>query len=527
MVNMNKNSRTTNTIFNFTSSIGGQLITILMHFVVRTVFINTLGKSYLGISGLFSNILSMLALAEFGVGSAIIFKLYKPIADEDHQRIAILMKFYKVVYRVVGSAIGIIGLILIPFLPIIISDYDRLEQLGINAVFILILYLLKSVVSYLFFAYKSAIIKANQKEYLITVIGYFFTVGSTLLQIVSLLIYPSFTIYVTIMVIQVIVQNVVYAKLADKMYPYINERTEEKLSRTEIKETLKDCAALFLYELNDVVLKATDNIVLSMFVGLNIVAEYSNYYILYNTINSLFNKIFNSMSHSLGNLNASEGKEKGYPVLESTILITAIIGATAGIGIFVVADELIETWIGNDWVIEQPFSLLMGFEIFTMAFRLCVSKFRTTLGLFQQAKFRPIAGMIINLVVSVILVQSLGIVGVLIGTVTSDWTTTMWIDPLVIHKYGYNNEYRVSVYFFKLFKYLAIACVMGAVNYLVCTHFLTGYGWFSVIVHAVICGITVPAAYVLLNIHSKEGKYVYKLTVTTWNNFMKKVKKVR
>ena len=482
---MKNNSRTTNTLFNFTSSIGAQLITILMHFIVRTVFIRTLGKSYLGISGLFSNILSMLSLAELGVGSAIIFKLYKPIAENDQHRITVLVKFYKRVYQFIGIAIGVIGISLIPFLPILISDYERLEHLNINAALILVLYLSKSVASYLFFAYKSSIIKANQKEYILHIIGYFFTFITALAQIVSLLIYPNFTVYVLIMVIQVIVQNMICARLADRMYPFINDKTDDKLDKKEVIEIFKDCGALLLYKMNAVVLKATDNIVLSMFIGLDIVAEYSNYYILYNTLNSLFTKIFESVTHSLGNLHASETTDKEYRVFETTMLITAIIGGTAGVGVFVVADELIDAWIGKDWVIVQPFSFLMGMEIFTNTYRIGLSQFRTSMGLFQQNKSRPVLGMIINIVLSIALVGKLGIVGVLIGTIVADWSTMMWLDPIVIHKYGYKNFYPVSGYFIKLAKNALIICGVAAADFMICSNLFTGWGWLSVIIHSI------------------------------------------
>ena len=522
---MKNNSRTTNTLFNFTSSIGAQLITILMHFIVRTVFIRTLGKSYLGISGLFSNILSMLSLAELGVGSAIIFKLYKPIAEDDRHRITVLVKFYKKVYQFIGVAIGAIGLALIPFLPVLISDYERLERLNINAALIFILYLSKSVASYLFFAYKSSIIKANQKEYILNIISYFFTFATAVAQIISLIVYPNFTIYVLIMVIQIIVQNMICARLADRMYPFINDKTEDKLDREEVIEVFKDCGALFLYKMNAVVLKATDNIVLAMFIGLDIVAEYSNYYILYNTLNSLFNKIFNSVSHSLGNLHASETTGKEYRVFETTMLITAIIGGTAGVGVFVVADELINTWIGMEWVIAQPFSFLMGMEIFTNAYRIGLSKFRTTMGLFQQNKFRPVLGMIVNVVLSVVLVGKLGIVGVLIGTVVADWSTMMWLDPIVIHKYGYKDQYPVAVYFIKLAKNAAIIAAVAAADYMICTHFFTGWGWLSVIIHSAICGVTIPAALILASLNKPEGQYVYELVERTIRKAMRKRKK--
>ena len=512
---MKNNSRTTNTLYNFTSSIGAQLITILMHFVVRTVFIRTLGKSYLGISGLFSNILSMLSLAELGVGSAIIFKLYRPIAENDKHRITVLVRFYKRIYQFVGAAIGVIGIVLIPFLPILISDYEKLERLHINAVLIFILYLSKSVASYLFFAYKSTIIKANQKGYILNIISYFFTFATATAQIICLIVYPNFTVYVLIMVIQVIVKNMICAGLADRMYPFINDKTDEKLGKEEVIEVFKDCGALFLYKMNTVVLKATDNIVLSIFIGLDIVAEYSNYYILYNTLNSLFNKIFHSVSHSLGNLHASETTGKKYRVFETTMLITAIIGGTAGVGVFVVADELIATWIGREWVIVQPFSFFMGMEIFTNAYRIGLSQFRTTMGLFQQNKFRPVLSMIFNIVLSVALVGKIGIVGVLIGTVVADWSTMMWLDPIIIHKYGYKNDFPVIGYFTKLAKNVFVITVAAGVDFMFCTRFFTGWGWGSVIIHSIICGVTIPTALVLASFNEPEGQYVIVLVDRT------------
>ena len=520
-----KNSRTTNTLFNFTSSMGGQFLTILMHFIVRTVFINTLGKSYLGIGGLFNNILQMLSLAEFGVGSAIIYKLYEPLAKKDTKRIAVLMKFYKTVYRVIGLAVLTIGALLIPFLPVLIKNYERLEALHINAAFIFMLYLMKTVSSYLFFAYKSAIIKADQKQYLINVISYFFTLSATILQIISLILTRNFTLYVIIMIVQIISQNIVCARLADRMYPYINDPNTESLPKDEVREVFKDCGALFLYKLNGVVLKATDNIVLSIFLGLEMVAVYSNYYVLYTTLSTLFNQIFNSVSHSLGNLHACESEEKQYRIFKSTFLITAILGSTAGVGIFVVSNELVYSWIGGEWVLPQPFALLMGIEVFTLAFRLSISKFRTTMGLFQQAKFRPVAGMIINLVVSVALVNVLGIVGVLIGTVVSDWATMMWFDPIIIHKYGYKNKFPVRNYFFKLLKYLLTACLSGAIAYMICTHFMVGHGWLSVIVHAAIVVLIAPTAMFASAYGTEEGSYVAGMAMKSLNKVIRRIKK--
>ncbi|MDO4459120.1 MAG: oligosaccharide flippase family protein [Clostridia bacterium] len=516
-----KNSRTKNTILNFTSSIGGQLITIIMQFVVRTVFIRTLGKSYLGINGLFSNILTMLSLANMGVGTAIVYKLYKPISENNHQRIATLMHFYKTVYRFIGIAVAAIGVCLIPFLPYIIKDSGKLDSLGINMTFIFLLYLIQNVSSYLFFAYKSAIVSANQKDYLLNIIQYFFTFGLAVVHIVFLLIYPNFTVYVLLTIVEVIARNCVNAHYANKLYPYIKEKPSEKISKDEVKGIFKDCSALFLYKLNDVVLKATDNIVISIFLGLEVVGLYSNYLILYNTIRLLIIKIFNAVSHSIGNLHAENKGRHEYTIFKSVMLVTTILASTAAVGLAVCSDELVNTWIGSDWIIPKPFSILIGVEIFTAAFRTILSKYRTIMGLFQQAKLRPVFGMIINLVVSVALVKSWGICGVLVGTIVADWTTLMWYDPLVVYRVGFKGKYKPSDFFGSLALRGIVTVAVGVIDYFICTNLFTGLGWISVIVHAIICGVTVPLAMLAVSYRTEEGKYL--LGILT--KFVKKIKK--
>ena len=366
---MNKEARLKNTIFNFISSIGGQLISILMQFVIRTVFIHTLGKSYLGISGLFTNILSMLSLAEMGIGSAITFKLYEPIAANNQQRIATLMKFYKTVYRFIGFAVAILGASLIPFLPKLINDYDKLQSLNLNVALIFSLYLFDSVSSYLFFAYKSALIRADQKEYRINIIEYFFSFFAGIGQIICLVWLENFISFVLVAIVKTILQNLFIARLVDKTYPYLKNPASDEIERHEAKEIFQDCGALFIYKMNSSVVKSTDNIVLSALLGLEYVALYSNYYIFYTSIIAFLNKVFNSVAHSVGNLHTTKNLKKEYDVFKSIMLISAVIGGTALFGISVVANEFISTWIGEEWVIAQPFALCLGLELFTSSFK--------------------------------------------------------------------------------------------------------------------------------------------------------------
>lgn len=489
----------------------GQLLTIILHFVIRTVFIHTLGKSYLGISSLFSNILTMISLADLGVGTAILYKLYEPIAKCDTKRIKALMYFYKWAYRIIGIIAALLGLCFIPFFPIMINDYQKFQALGINAIAIFLLYLLQSVSSYLFFAYKSAIIKANQREYIVNLVGFFTTIVSGIIQIIFLYLFENFFVYVAISVLSVIIQNMCCAIIANRMFPYIKGSSEDRIGKDEIKGIFKDCGALFLYRMNSVVMKSTDNIVLAAFLGMDIVAIYSNYYIFYTTIKTLVNKVFDAVAHGLGNLHALDTSKHEFEVFETIMLIATIIGATTSVGIFVCADEVIKIWLGFDWVIKQPFSLLFGLEMYTLAVRAALSKYRSSMGLFRQSAMRPVLGMIINVLISVGTVKSLGICGVLLGTIAADWLTFMWLDPLIIYKYGFNNKYSIKGYYFRFIKNFLITCVIAVVDYTICSHLVMNNALVSCFCHIAICGISSPIIIIVLSLNSAPGRHLVKI----------------
>ena len=506
-----KTNRTKNTIYNFISGMFGQVLTMIMEFIVRTIFIQTLGKELLGINGLFANVVQMLSLAELGVGTAILYKLYEPLAKKDEERTRILLNFYKKVYYIIGIVVLVIGIILIPFLPDIISDYDSLKGLGINAILIYLLFISKSLVSYFFFAYKSSIIRADQKEYKINIVSYFTEIGTAVLQIIILLVFKNYIFYVILAILKIIIQNIINAILANKMYTYINKKTNNKLSKKEVKEILKDCYALFLYKINAVVLKATDNIVISAYLGLGMVALYSNYYILYNAINLVLSKIFESVVHSLGNLHTTHDFNHEHKIMRIVNFIAVMLGSLFGIGIMCVSNEFINAWIGSKWIISGTFSILMGIEVYTLSIRCYLSRYRTAMGLFQKAKYRPLIGMIINIIISILLVKKLGISGVLIGTIVADWATVVWYDPLIIYRYGLENKFSVVKYYIRNLKYLIIAFLIGIGCYMFCINLFTNLGWLSVIIHAMFCGIVVPVGFMLVFYNQEEVEGIFNI----------------
>ena len=501
------NSRTKNSVLNLLSSLGGQLLVTIFKFLVRTAFIYTLGKSYLGISGYFSDILSMLSLTELGFDTAINFKMYKPLAEHDDKRVRVLLKFYKMAYRAVGIVILSLGLLLIPALPILIKDYDRLVEIGINAPLVFVLYLLQTVFSYLFFAYRSAVMKANQKKYILDVADYFVTIASNITQIAVLILTKDFIIFTVTAVFFTIVKNGVNALIAQKYYPQFFYKEEESLSKEEVKDLFKDCGALFVYKVNGTVLKATDNMVLGAFVGMAMVGLYSNYLLFYSTINSFERQLYIAVKASTGQLFATVNVETQYRFFETMNFITIILSGTAAVGISVCANELITTWIGTDYLIAQPFSILIGIEILTNGLKLNLGQIRTVTGAFRQAWKRPILSIIINIVASVVLVQFMGIYGVILGTILADVLTNLTIDPIVIHKYSFNDYKPVSAYYKKNLIYILVLVIAGAADMWLCSTILTGHGWLSVMVHIIIVALTIPTVFV--GLYWKTGECVY------------------
>lgn len=501
-------SRTINSIKNIATSIGGQFLTIILKFAVRTVFIHTLGKAYLGINGLFSDILTMLSLTELGFDTAINFKLYKPLAEKDMKKIRILMKFYKQAYKVVGGVILLLGIALIPALPHLIRDYDSLAALHINATLIFLLYIIKSVSSYLFFAYRSAIIKADQKKYILDLADFVIAIVDNLVQILVLVFLKNFLVYTASMIVFSIIRNLVNAVIAQKYYPDAFSQEEASLSKEEVIAMLKDCGALFVFRLNGVVAKATDNTVISAFLGLTAVGLYSNYLLFYTTIKSLLDKIYVAVKASMGNLFAVSDIEKKYSFFLVMNFLSAVLFGTAALGVAICADELIDVWVGNDFIIPSYFSVLIGGEIYLHGLTMNLEQIRNVSGVFRQMWYRPLFSVLINLISSICLVQVIGIHGVIIGTLLSILLTNIAFDPSIIHKYSFNNYRPVSDYYLRNLLYFAIIIAAGFANAWLCSVILPSRGWLSVITHIMIISIDVPAVFTLIFWKTNECKYL-------------------
>ncbi len=522
---MRSKSRIKNSFLNLVTGLGGKLLTTVLDFIVRTVFIHTLGTNYLGINGLFTNILSMLSLANLGIGTAIVYRMYKPLAEQDEQRVRVLLKFYKLAYKLIGTIIFVLGLALIPFLKYLIKDYDTLGEKGINATVLFLMFLFNSASSYWFLAYRTSVVSANQENYILLLINYLAHIVSCVVKILVLLFVEDFIVYTGMSILISIVFSVVSGIVAKKRYPQFFVKEKESLDRKEISDMLKDCGALFVYKANSVIINACDNLVLGAIIGLQVVGLYSNYLLFHTTCTSFFNMLVASYKASLGNLYATENEETKIKFFYITLFTIVVVMGTFGVGIAVCADEVVQTWVGNDYVIPQPLSILIGIEMYFGGLLDGLGQVRHVSGIFRQMWFRPFISMSVNVVVSVALAQYMGIYGVIIGTICAYVLTNYLIDPHLIFKYAFNSHGSVWVYYKKTVLYLIILAAICALDMLFCNHVFVGHGWFSVIVHVIFTGLSVPAVFALLFWKTDECRYLVNMTTNALKKVSRKFKK--
>lgn len=453
---MNTDSRTKNSIRNSSVSIITQVLTIGMDFFVKTIFIYILGKVYLGINGLFSNIITLLSLADLGIGVAIPYSLYKPLADKDTKKIQVLMKFYKKVYNIIGCVVLIVGLSLTPFLDYIIKDMPDIK--GIY--FIYDLFVIHSALTY-FFVYKKFLIDSDQKGYITSKITFISSLLLNITRVILLIMTHNFIIYLSMSILFVLIQNIWISIKADKMYPFIKDKTDDVISKEDKDEISKNVKALLIYKIGTVVTLGTDNIVISKFMGLIPVGIYSNYILITNSLNNILNQVFNSITSSVGNLVATNN-ERSKNIYEKLSFFNFYIYSLFSVCLFVLINPFVDIWLNKNYVLSTLVAFLLALNFYLTGMGAVTNSFRSAYGLFYKAKFRPLIMVIINIVLSVILVKPMGIAGVLVGTIVSRLLTIAWVDPLVIYKHGFKANvfeyYRRYLYY--LFIFLASSGIL-------------------------------------------------------------------
>ena len=428
-----ENSRLKNSALNFASGFAGRVLTILLNFIVRTIFIHCLNEAYLSVNGLYSNILTVLSLAELGFGSAMVYRMYAPIAVNDYQKTAALLHFYKKIYAIIGVVIFGLGLCVIPFMDYIIKDKPDVSGLTLYY----ILFLINTTVSYWFASYKASVLYADQKEYIKTNAQNAAAILQSILQIVLLLIFRKYLLYLLVQLGCNIFLNLYVAHLVDKRYPELKKHREARLGAEERGQIKKDAEALVLSRFGHVVLNGTDNIIISAVVGVLWVGRLSNYTLICDSVTSVLCQITAAITGSLGNFFATENKQAGYTLFQKIDFLNFWLYGFSFIALVTLLDPFVQLWAGGRFVLGLSISVAIAINFFVAGYMNTLWVFRSTLGLFKQGKFRPILVAVLNIVLSIVLGKLWGVFGVLFATFLSRASINLWYDPIVLHKYGF------------------------------------------------------------------------------------------
>lgn len=507
----NSDSRLKSSMKNTVFSALGQIVNELMSFVVRTVFIKMLAVEYLGVNGLFTNILSFLSLTELGVGSALVFSMYKPIADHDEEKLQIFMALYQKVYRIIGIVVLVVGFSLTPFLDFFIKERPDIPKLEL----IYMLFVINTSATY-FFAYKGSIFNADQRTYVVTNNTTLFRVIQAILRIIILITTRNFIAYLVVSIVVVYIQNIVIARKADKQYPFIKEKTEKKLSREEQSALTKNIGALMMHRVGSVILNSSDNLIISKFVGLVSVGLYSNYSLITNAIKTAFNLVMSSITPSVGNLCAKETKEKIYSVHNAILMLNIWLAAFCSICFIELLNPFVKIWLGSDYLLQQSTVIALVVSFFVQCAMRTNEMFKTGSGLFWNDRYAPIAQCIINIIVSIICAIKFDITGIFIGTSIAMLTTKFWVGPYVLYKRKFGKS--VARYFCRFGIYTGIGIAGGAITHII-NSFLPDSGMLSFIGRMCMCVLVPNLVYLVFVFHTDEFRYCFKL-------FFKKEQKI-
>lgn len=491
---LNQESRTVNAGKNAASALCNKICVLLLTFISRKVFIQYIGVAYLGINGLFSNILTLLSMADLGLGTAMNVSLYRPIAENDMKRLSALLNYFKRLYTLIAFGVTIAGLGLIPFLKYIVNMESHIPHLYVYYM----IFVLKNTASYLFI-YKAAIINADQKNYLVNRIELYVSLGKVLAQIILVITLRSYLLYCLLEVAVVLVHNLIVSSIANRTYPFLGERNQ--LERAEKKAIFKDISDIFLYKIAWSLLNGTDNILMSVLVGTVSVGLYSNYYTVTFQLEAFIALLFTSMTAGVGNLIATAQPQRRYQVFQMMQMISFWICGIVTVSLWYLLQDFIQLWVGPELLLDQ---LTVIAIIINMFFSVCmrpVWTFREGTGMYRQIRYVMVVTAVLNLIFSIVLGNLLGISGILFATSLSKAATYFWYEPKILFQKFFQQKARL--FYMDYMKNTLLLVSAGALCYIP-IRCIKGSALTSWLIKAVICLAVVNTLYYLRYRRTKE-----------------------
>ena len=494
-----KTGRAKNAKRNVLFGLINRIINLLIPFAVRTLFMYTLGMEYLGLNGLFTSVLSVLSLTELGVGSAIVYHMYKPIAENDEETMCALLNYYKKVYRVIGIFVLVVGLALVPFLPLLIKG--GLPS-GISLPVLYIIYLIDTVSSYLLFAYYNSLLNALQRNDITSNIGSGITLVRYILQAFVLFAFRNYTLFILILPITTIISNIATAFIARKLYP---QYTCKGNISNEIKKDIGiKVRGMMITKIQAVTRNSFDSIFISAFLGLWASGLYSNYYYIMVNIIGVMYIIVASITSGIGNSVASESVEKNYADMNKINFIYMWISGWCAICLACLYQPFMRMWAGKEKVF--PVSVMLLFCIYFYALKIGDIRgvYFEVNGLWWENRYKAVAESVSNLVLNYVLGKYFGVYGILLATIITILVINFGYGSRIVFEFYFGLD-KLPEYYYRNLIYLIMTLISGGVTY-VCCSLLPVDGIVAFIGKICICVIIPNILYLILYFKNKDFK---------------------
>ncbi|XJV96793.1 lipopolysaccharide biosynthesis protein [Haloimpatiens lingqiaonensis] len=484
-----------NIFFGYVSSI----ISLLLGFISRTIFIKILSTTYLGVNGLFINVLGVLSFAELGIGTAMNYSLYKPVAEKDIEKLKSLMDFYKIAYRVIALVVTIIGLTLLPFLKYIVKDPGNVGNISVYY----LIFLFNTVTSY-FVSYKFSLVNAEQKNYIFSNINTITSFVTVIMQIITLILFKNFLYYLLVAAVIGLIQKIFINRYLNKKYPYLLDKNTKKITKEELKPIKTNVIALIWHKIGEISIYQTDNIVISTFINVTTVGIISNYNLLITSVSTFITIIFNSAIASLGNLMATEDVSKQYNTFKVYRFAAFWLYGFSSIAFYILLSPFITLWIGSEMIISDFTVLLIMINYYMVGHRICINNIKSAGGIFDQDKYVALLQGVVNLVVSIIMVKLIGLPGVYIGTIMSGILATV-IKPIIVYKYAFQKDVRY--YFIDGLKFASAVTFSLVICWIIKYNIIKNVTMFNFIVMMVV--VTLVPNFLFLLFFRKNDEFIY------------------
>lgn len=495
-------NRSKNSIRNSVWGVLNKLVAMFLPFLVRTVLLKKLGEEYLGLSGLFTAILSVLSLTECGFGAAIVYSMYKPIADDDEETLCALLSYYRKIYHIVGLVILVIGTALFPALPHLIrGDYPT----DINLYVLYVIYLANTVISYFLFAYETSLLSAYQRNDITSNLNTAVKFITSVFQIIVIFTLRNYTAFVLVIPATTVLNNLFTHLCAKRLFPALKPKgvVSDGL-RGSIK---KQVVGLFVERLSSITSNSVDHIFISAFIGLTAVAIYSNYYYIIFAVYGFLDVLCVSMQAGIGNSIALEAKEKNYSDFKKFSFLFSWLVSVCTVCVFCLIQSFMVVWVGNALSLPLLSAILFAVYFYSMTIQDICYQYYNANGLWWHSRYRALIVTVVNIVLNFCFVQKFGINGIIIATVISQFIGDIW--KIIILFREYFNDYRVFEYVFIILKNIILTLLASFISFVICSHIKTNLV-FALLIYALISFLISNLTLLVCNWYTKLFKESWK-----------------